>query len=80
MDIENIWKSIGLTKNNVKNLSGNGFQKLKTLYKKVNKIYVKGASVEPFVYKLNIEKICKLQCDIYCKLCIVLLGNSGCKN
>ena len=78
LDIDNILKSLCLPKNSTKNLSGSGFQKLKALYKKANKIYVKGANVEPFVYKLDMGKICNIQCDLYCKLCLVLLGNIGC--
>ena len=63
-----------MSKNNVKNISGSGYQKLKALYKKVNKMYYKGDRVENFVYNLNIGKICKNQCNMYCELCKVLIG------
>ncbi len=79
IDIENIIKTLHISQKSTNNLTGNGFQKLKTLYKKTNNIYVKGAKVEPFVHKLDIEKICNAQCEIYCKLCNILLGNKGCK-
>lgn len=78
LDIESILKSIGLSKNNVKNISGSGYQKLKSLYKKVNKMYYKGDRVENFVYNLDIGKICKNQCNMYCELCKVLIGKKGC--
>lgn len=79
IDLDNIIKTLGISIN-TKNLSGSGFQKLKTLYKKSNNVYVKGAKVEPFVYKLDIEKICNTQCEIYCMLCQVLLGQKACSN
>jgi len=79
LDIENIIKNLNLPKSCLKKLSGSGYEKLSSLYKKVNKVYVKGANVENFVYKLDIDKICKMQCEVYCKLCSILLGNTGCK-
>ncbi len=79
IDIENIIKTLHIPQKSINNLKGNGFQKLKALYNKTNNIYVKGANVEPFVHKLDIEKICSRQCEIYCKLCSILLGNKGCK-
>lgn len=78
LDIENVLKSLKLNSSCLKNLNGTGYQKLSTLYKKVNKIYVKGAKVEDFVYSLDMNKICKKQCEIYCQLCSILLGSSGC--
>lgn len=78
LDVENIIKDLGLPKSSLNNLNGSGYKKLSTLYKRVQKVYVKGSSVENFVYKLDIEKICKNQCEIYCKLCSILLGNAGC--
>jgi len=78
-DIENIIKTLHISQKSTNNLTGNGFQKLKTLYKKTNNIYVKGSTLAPFVHKLDIEKICNAQCEIYCKLCNILLGNKGCK-
>lgn len=80
LDIESIIKDLGLPKSSLNNLSGSGYKKLSTLYKKVQKVYVKGSSVENFVYKLNIDKICKIQCELYCKLCAILLGNNGCSD
>lgn len=80
LDVENIVKDLGLPKSCLKNLNGSGYKKLSTLYKKVQKIYVKGLTVENFVYKLDIEKICKKQCEVYCKLCTILLGGNGCNN
>lgn len=78
LDKESILKSIGITKRNIKNVSGSGYQILKTLYSQVNKIYCKGDKVESFVYKLDISKICNKQCDLYCELCKVLIGKKGC--
>lgn len=80
LDVENIVKDLGLPKSCLKNLSGSGYKKLSTLYRKVQKIYVKGLTVENFVYKLDIEKICKKQCELYCKLCTIILGRTGCNN
>ncbi len=80
LDIDNILKFLKLSKNISKKLSGNGFEKLRFLYKKANKIYVKGTKVEEFVYKLDIDKICKAKCQIYCQLCYLLLGERGCNN
>lgn len=79
LDVENIVRDLGLPKSSFNNLNGSGYKKLSTLYKKVQKVYVKGSSVESFVYKLNIEKICKIQCELYCILCSILLGDIGCK-
>ena len=79
IDIDNIIKELKIQNCNTSKLTGSGYQRLKTLYGKVNKIYYKGANVEPFVNKLNIGKICNSQCEIYCKLCLVLLGDKGCK-
>lgn len=80
LDIDNVLKFLKLSKNISKKLSGNGFEKLRFLYKKANKIYVKGTKVEEFVYKLDIDKICKAKCQIYCQLCYLLLGERGCNN
>ena len=79
IDIDNIIKELKIQNYNTSKLTGTGYQKLKTLYGKANKIYYKGANVEPFVNKLSIGKICNSQCEIYCKLCLVLLGDKGCK-
>lgn len=78
LDIDNILKELKLPKSCLSNLSGSGYNKLSTIYKRADKIYIKGAKVEPFVHKLDIAKICTLQCEIYCKLCSVLLGYAGC--
>ena len=79
LDTDSILKDLKLPESCLNNLSGTGYKKLSTLYKKVNKIYIKGANVENFVYKLNMGKICDIQCEIYCKLCAILLGVVGCK-
>ena len=41
-------------------------------------MYYKGDRVENFVYNLDIDKICKNQCNMYCELCKVLIGKKGC--
>ena len=80
LDLDGILRSLRLSKDKIKNIKGaNGVEKINNLYSKVNKIYFKGSSVEPFVEQLDIEKICKTKCDIYCKLCSILLGYKGCK-
>jgi len=78
-DIDNIVKSLNLNKSIIKNLQGSGYEKMKYIYKKANRVYVKGENVENFVYSLNMEKICNNQCETYCKLCMILLGQKGCK-
>lgn len=78
LDIDTVLKYLGLSVSAKNNLSGSGFQKLRTLYRKANNVYLKGENVEKFVYKLDINKICSAQCDIFSQLCSVLLNKKGC--
>ncbi len=79
IDIDSILASLGLKMSDYKKLSGSGYQKIKTLCKKARKLYQKGGEAEDFVNNLDIDKICKTKCEIYCELCSVLLGYRGCK-
>lgn len=55
--------------------SGNGQDAIKQLFKKANKVYVKGTKVEGFISKLNIQSIVTQHCSSLRKLCSAL----GCK-
>lgn len=78
IDLENILKSLKLKPEDARNLTGSGYDKLKKIYKKTNKMYVKGDKVEEFVEFLNIEKICKKCCPMFSPLCKILTSSSNC--
>ena len=54
---------------------GNGQDTLKLLFKKANKIYVKGSKTEGFIDKLHIMKILKMYCSSIKPLCQTLSLN-----
>lgn len=55
--------------NNTKIPSNNGLEQLKYLFKKKNKIYVKGVNVDGFIDKLNLEIIMCRSCSQLKPLC-----------
>ncbi len=80
LDIDSVLKYLGLPSSAKNNLSGSGYQKLRALYKKADNVYLKGANVEKFVYELDMNKICSAQCDIFSRLCSVILDKKGCNS
>ena len=55
-DLENILAFLGLKKD-TKITGGNGYEKLKMLYRKANKIYFKGMKSNGMISKLDIQTI-----------------------
>ena len=54
---------------NTKRPSGNGQDSLKALFRKVNRVYVKGGKTEGFIKKLDIAKIMSSYCEQLSPLC-----------
>ena len=70
-DAEGIYRYLQLPAN-TKLPSGNGYDRLKALFKKKNKIYIKGKSNGNFVQTLDIEKILLTNCREILPLCKLL--------
>lgn len=79
-DIESILAFLKLKKRDTISLSGNGYEKLKKLYKKANRIYQKGEQVEGFVEKLNMDLICSTYCKMFSPICAILFNDFQCIN
>ena len=62
---------------NTKRPKGSGQEALKSLFKKGNKLYVKGGKTEGFIERLNITNIIKAYCSSLKPLCQIL--NLDCK-
>lgn len=77
-DIDTILSFLKLKKSDAASLSGNGYEKLKKLYKKANKIYQKGENVEGFVDKLNMDLICSTYCKMFSPICTILFNDFRC--
>ena len=58
IDLEGILSFLRLSKK-TKTSGGNGYEKLKNLFKKANKMYYKGIKSNGMIEKLNIDKIIK---------------------
>ena len=79
-DIDSILTFLKLKKSDASSLSGNGYEKLKKLYKKANKIYQKGENVEGFVEKLDMDLICSIHCKMFSPICNILFNDFKCIN
>ena len=79
-DINSILSFLKLKKSVISSLSGNGYEKLKTLYKKAHKIYQKGEKVEGFVDNLNMGLICSTYCKMFSPICSILFNDLQCIN
>lgn len=79
-DINSILSFLKLKQSDASSLTGNGYEKLKKLYKKANKIYQKGENVEEFVEKLNMDLICSKYCEMFSPICTILFNDFQCKN
>ncbi len=67
-DLEGVLDYLKLPKT-TKRPSGNGQEALKKLFKKKNKLYVKGTKAEGFIERLDLLKIIKIQCKSFEPLC-----------
>ncbi len=67
-DYEGVLSYLNLSKT-TKRPKGNGQNSLKALFKKANKLYIKGSKTEGFIDKLNIEIVMKSCCDSLKPLC-----------
>lgn len=67
-DFEGVIKYLRLPQN-TKRPKKNGQEAIKDLFKKANKIYVKGSKIEGFIEKLNVRKIVKTYCNSLSPLC-----------
>lgn len=54
------------------NTSGSGFKKLENLFRKSNKVYIKGSKVKGFIESLSIQKIMCTNCAQVKNLCRLL--------
>ena len=54
------------------NISGSGFKKLESLFKKSNKVYIKGSKAKGFIESLSIQKIMCTNCTQVKNLCRLL--------
>ena len=79
-DIDTVLAFLKLKKSDIPSLSGSGYEKLKKLYKKANKIYQKGENVEGFVEKLNMDLICSTYCKMFSPICSILFNDFKCVN
>lgn len=79
-DIDSILSFLKLKKSDTASLSGNGYEKLKKLYKKANKIYQKGENVEGFIGELNMNLICSTYCKMFSPICTILFNDFQCIN
>lgn len=70
-DVEGIFQYLHLPAN-TKLPSGNGYERLKALFKKGKKIYIKGKTNGNFVQALDIEKILLTNCRDISPLCKLL--------
>lgn len=70
-DAEGIFRYLHLP-TNTKLPSGNGYERLKAIFKKKNKMYIKGKTNGNFVQALDIEKILLANCREILPLCKLL--------
>ena len=77
-DEETIIKVLKLKRKDFGNISGNGYERLKKLYKEANRIYYKGEKVEDFVEKLDMQKICCTHCAVFQPICDTMFTNLTC--
>ena len=77
-DEKSIIKSLKLKNKDLNGIVGTGYEKLKTIYKKANKIYYKGDTVEDFVSKLDMAKICCVHCTMFSPICNELFEDLSC--
>lgn len=75
IDINGIVNFLKLKNTSINSLKGSGFEKMKQLFKKANRVYLKGTKVDGLVESLNIDLICKNQCQNYRSLCELLRRN-----
>lgn len=79
-DSKGVLASLNLKSTDFASLTGSGYQKMKVLYRKANKIYQKGENVEEFVEKLNMDIICSKHCIMFSPICRILFNDFQCKN
>lgn len=70
-DTEGIFQYLHLPEN-TKLPGGNGYERLKALFKRGKKIYIKGKTSGNFVQALDMEKILLTNCDYISPLCKLL--------
>ena len=70
-DIEGVTNYLSIPRS-TKIPKGSGFKRLQELFKKSNKLYIKGASSNGLVQALNIKKILSIICDEIKPLCNLL--------
>jgi len=71
IDFDGVLSYLRLPKS-TKRPEGNGQQALKKLFKKANKLYVKGEKTEGFINKLDISKIVLASCKALSPLCSLI--------
>lgn len=71
-DIEGILSFLKIKASKNELPTGNGFKKMKFLFKKANRTYFKGKNVEGLLKRLDIKKICEANCAIFKPLCTIL--------